>query len=120
MSKFVTREHEIYSPVDLICESRYTQQLKKAETLHCASVGRSGWKLYVFSIVYIIFWCIISFIDPPLGRFGEILPEVVILSCTSGNISPSLPRYRSINSKSIIAVSLIIKANAANKASITN
>ena len=50
----------------------------------------------------------ISFIDPPLGGFGEILPSVMIFPSgqspsgniiTSGNISPNPPRSRSINDK---------------------
>ena len=43
----------------------------------------------------------ISFIDPPLGRFGEIFPEVTMKPSaniiTSGNISPNPPRSGSIN-----------------------
>jgi hypothetical protein len=48
----------------------------------------------------------ISFIDPPLGGFGEILPSVMIFPSgqspsgniiTSCNISPNPPRSRSIN-----------------------
>ena len=51
----------------------------------------------------------ISFIDPPLGGFGEILPSVMIFPSgqspsgsiiTSCNISPNPPRSRSINDKS--------------------
>ena len=50
----------------------------------------------------------ISFVDPPLGEFGEILPSVLIFPSgqspsgniiTSGNISPNPPRSRSINDK---------------------
>jgi hypothetical protein len=50
----------------------------------------------------------ISFIDPPLGGFGEILPSVMIFPSgqsasgniiTSGNISPNPHRSRSINDK---------------------
>jgi hypothetical protein len=50
----------------------------------------------------------ISFIDPPLGGFGAILPSVMIFPSgqspsgniiTSGNISPNPPRSRSINDK---------------------
>jgi hypothetical protein len=48
----------------------------------------------------------ISFIDPPLGGFGEILSSVLIFPSgqspsgniiTSGYISPNPPRSRSIN-----------------------
>ena len=50
----------------------------------------------------------ISFIDPPLGEFWEILPSVLIFpsgqspsgNITSGNISPNPPRSRSINDNS--------------------
>ena len=50
----------------------------------------------------------ISFIDPPLGEFVEILPSVSIFPSgqsppgniiTSGNISPNPPRSKSINDK---------------------
>ena len=53
----------------------------------------------------------ISFIDPPLGVFDEIFPEVMIDDAkyflwlspsgniTSGNISPNIPRSWSINDK---------------------
>jgi hypothetical protein len=44
----------------------------------------------------------ISFIDPPLGGFGEILPSVMIFpsgQSPSGNISPNPPLSRSINDK---------------------
>ena len=44
-----------------------------------------------------VFRYIISFIDPPLGVFGEIFPSVMIIS--SGNISPNTPRSGSINDK---------------------
>ena len=37
-------------------------------------------------------WLLLSFIDPPLGGFGEILPEY-----TSGNISQNPPSGGSIN-----------------------
>ena len=52
----------------------------------------------------------LSFIDPPLGGFGEIFPEVMIFPegfsprekpsgniITSGNISPNPPSGKSIN-----------------------
>ena len=45
----------------------------------------------------------ISFIDPPLGGFGEIFPSVMIFPLgniiTSGNISPNPPRSGYINDK---------------------
>ena len=53
----------------------------------------------------------ISFIDLPLGGFGEILPSVLIFPSgqspsgniiTSGNISPNRPGSRSINDNSQI------------------
>ena len=62
----------------------------------------------VFSLEAFNFWYNISFIDPPLGGFSEILPSVMIFPSgqspsgniiTSGNISPNPPRSRSINDK---------------------
>ena len=59
----------------------------------------------------------ISFIDPPLGGFGEILPSVMIFPSgqspsgniiTSCNISPNPPRSRSINDKYYIILYYII------------
>ena len=48
----------------------------------------------------------ISFIDPPLGVFGEIFPEVKYFAeypslniFTSGNISPNIPSGGSVNDK---------------------
>ena len=65
-------------------------------------------KFLIFNLEAFNFRYNISFIDPPLGGFGEILPSVMIFPSgqspsgniiTSGNISPNPPRSRSINDK---------------------
>ena len=58
---------------------------------------------FIFCMNILVFRYNISFIDPPLGGFGEIFPSVMIFPSgsiiTSGNISPNPPRSGSINDK---------------------
>jgi hypothetical protein len=59
----------------------------------------------------------ISFIDPPLGGFSEILPSVMIVPSgqspsgniiTSGNISPNPPSGGSINDKCTQHINVLV------------
>ena len=63
---------------------------------------------FIFCMNILVFRYSISFIDPPLGGFGEIFPSVMIFPSgsiiTSGNISPNPRRSGSINDKYLIGL----------------
>ena len=74
--------------------------------IHEADEGTVCVKFLILNLESFNFRYNISFIDPLLGGFGEILPSVLIFPSgqspsgniiTSGNISPNPPRSRSIN-----------------------
>jgi hypothetical protein len=89
-------------PNDMWFEIKVTNICVNKKIIKHRIHAKSMCNVFVFSF-YILkleafnFWYNISFIDPPLGGFGEILPHWNII--TSGNISPNPPRSRSINDK---------------------
>ena len=96
-----------------VCDSKEKRRILALIRKYNIAFRKVCVKFLILNIEAFNFRYNISFIDPPLGGFSEILPSVMIFPSgqspsgniiTSGNISPNPPSGGSINDKYYIII----------------